>query len=65
MNLYASTRGGRYHRAPSCGLTGATFRGLPDAWPPVTTTEARDRGLTPCRTCKPPPLLALIYGDVS
>lgn len=63
MNLYASTRGGRYHTDPACGLAGGAFRGLPDRWPTITLSTARDRGLTPCRTCKPPPLLHLIRGD--
>lgn len=62
MNLYASPYGGRYHADDRCGLISAAFRGLPDTWAPVTLQEARDRRLTPCRTCSPPPLLRLIRG---
>ena len=61
--LYASRHGGRYHRLADCGLAGAAFRGLPDAWPVVTPAQARERRLTPCRTCQPPPLLQVIRGE--
>lgn len=64
MKLYASQHGGRYHRDDQCGLV------LPPnpqphllrRWPPVTRAEARERGLTPCRVCKPPVLLEVIEG---
>lgn len=60
MTVYASTRGGRYHADSACGLAGAAFRGLPDEWPAVTLAAAKERRLTPCRTCDPPPLLTLV-----
>lgn len=65
MKLYASTRGGRYHRLPDCSLDGAPFRGIPDTWPTVDSAQARTRHLTPCRTCKPPPLLTVLQGGAT
>lgn len=44
--VYRTTHGERYHRQSCTHIKGRdTFR--------LSITEAREQGLTPCRTCKP------------
>lgn len=62
ITLYATHTGSRYHRTPVCtGLNSydmSTCMMIPV--PVVTRSEAVRRGLTPCKTCQPAPLLRLI-----
>lgn len=62
MTVYASPYGGRcYHSRPNCNGLNATALATwgRDDWS-LTRGEAKSRGLTPCRVCKPPPLLTVV-----
>lgn len=61
LALYASPYGGKkYHRTETCeGLNATCIANQITGVPPITRTEIRRRGLTPCAICKPPPMLSV------
>lgn len=63
MTLYASPYGGRrYHAYPTCGGLNSTELSMlyTQSVPAVTRADVVRRGLTPCRVCQPPPMLAVV-----
>lgn len=62
MTLYAVPNGKRYHDSMFCeGLNSWSVAWGTDVPPPIITMRrAVQRGLTPCGTCKPPPLLRVV-----
>lgn len=66
VRLYATPSGKRYHRDLMCDGLNAWYCQADRSWhgdqapPTVTMAQARDRGLTPCSMCQPPPMLTVI-----
>lgn len=60
--IYATPKGTRYHADAFCtGLNGSAMAYDEEA-PAVTRGAAARRGLRPCATCNPAPLLTVVAG---
>lgn len=61
MSIYASATGKRYHCDPYCtGLNTTAMNNWDADVPTITHAAAHKRGLTPCKACKPRPLLTVV-----